>query len=98
MTFRIEAIEWGNGSSPLSIFRVWKGSDPRWVEFHGDAYWQWGAVPERANGTGFCWAQALHDALEGWHATVLHQDEVLSVLPFHPDYEAIENLWDAAQA
>lgn len=79
---------------------VWKGNDPRPVVFRGDAYWQWmNDDPYRDRGKGFCWTQALHDGLEGFHATILHcGNDKFCVHPQHPDYEHVARMWDLAQA
>lgn len=78
---------------------VWKGNDPRPVVFRGDAYWQWFSdSPYRDRGKGFCWTQALHDGLEGFHACILHSgNDKFCVHPQHPDYEHVARMWDLAQ-
>ena len=101
-TFRLK-MEMTYTDTTITVFR---GRDPRPVLFTGDAYWQWGLgrkhtppekMPERAWGAAYCWAEALHDALEGWHACVLHTGDELAVLPKHPDYARVEALWHKAQ-
>ena len=96
LTYRIQVVSWGNSGDCLSELRLFRGKDQRYVSFRGDAYWQWGDTPLRNNGSGLCWSQWLHDSLMGMHSTVLHQDQVLAVLPFHADYAAVENLWNLA--
>lgn len=96
-TFRIEVVFWGSRDHPFSCLRLFRGGDPHPVEFRGDAYWQWGAVPERNRGKGFCWSQALHDALEGWHSCVLHAGESVTILESHPDFHRVQELWERSQ-
>lgn len=91
-TLHITATSWGSGSDPFSLLTVRVGKDPRLVIFLGDAYWQWSATALRNRDAGCSWAQALHDALEGWHSTVLHQGETVAILPRHPDYERVRSL------
>jgi hypothetical protein len=67
------------------VIRVWYPGDRRWIEFRGPPYSQWepdGASP----------MQRIHDALEGRHATVLHQDEILLLHDGHPDFERVLQL------
>lgn len=75
---------------------IWKGNDPRPVILGGDAYWQWSEFgPYRDHGKGFCWTQALHDGLEGWHSTIFHSgDDKFCVHPGHPDYAHVARIWD----
>jgi len=60
-----------------------------WVEFRGPPYSKW----EIDGKSSF---QRLHDALNGWQASVLHSGEVLALLPEHPEYEFVKNLLDEA--
>lgn len=62
--------------------QAWFAGQASWVEFRGPAYSQWGDD----DGGDF---QSVHDALEGWHTTVLHQDQILTLLDRHSDYDAI---------
>ena len=62
------------------------------IEFRGDAFWQWDGNPVRSHGSRVCWAELLHDTLEGWHACVLHTDSEVAILPHHPDYEPVAQL------
>ena len=96
--FRITAVEWGNGRWPFSRLEVQVDRDERRVVFEGDAFWQWVATPFRNHDQNCSWAQALHDALEGWHSTVLHEDETLTVLPHHPDWERVRALVEDVDA
>jgi hypothetical protein len=61
------------------IIQAWFAGSRKWVEFRGAPYSRW----DGENGGAF---QAVHDALEGWHATVLHTDQRLDLLDTHPDY------------
>lgn len=104
-TFRMRFTEFNQCFTTIS---VWRNKDVRPVQFTGDGYWNWGlgmtnndvdALHLRNHGKNTCWAQKLHDALEGWHSCVLHQFEGdLFILPTHPDHAAVEALWDEAQA
>ena len=94
MTFRIIPVELGDAGNPHSCIVV-EHKHQR-IEFRGDAYWQWLATPERV--AGYCWSQALHDALEGWHATIIHTGDEFVVLRKHPDYAAVAALWARASA
>lgn len=64
---------------------VWYDGDESHVEFRGRPYTQW-------DGVTVCDFQRVHDALEGWHACVLHTNQILTLLPSHPDYAAVEQL------
>lgn len=95
--FWIQNVSLGDRGNPFSEFLVWQGADPRPVSFQGDAYWQWGDIPARGHG-GFCWTQALHDGLEGFHACILHSgNDRFCVHPQHSDYAHVARLWDLAQ-
>ena len=63
----------------------WRADWPenKWIEFRGPPYSQW-------EGTGSSF-ELVHDALEGRHATVLHTNDILDVLPTHPRYDLIKN-------
>jgi hypothetical protein len=66
----------------------WRADWPegKWVEFRGPPYSQW-----KGEGSDF---ELVHDALEGRHATVLHTNDVLDVLPTHPRYDLIKHAID----
>ena len=66
----------------------WRADWPEshYVEFRGPPYSQW-----EGKGSDF---ELVHDALEGRHATVLHTNDVLDVLPTHPRYDLIKNAID----
>jgi hypothetical protein len=68
------------------VIQVWQPGNRRWVEFRGPPYSQWGDTPNDM--------QQVHDALEGWHATVLHQGEVLLIHDKHPDFMRILALFE----
>lgn len=63
----------------------WRADWPEshYVEFRGPPYSQW-----KGEGSDF---ERVHDALEGRHATVLHTNDILDVLPMHPRYDLIKN-------
>ena len=94
--FWIEAIEWGNGSYPFSTLTLRRNKDPKIIFFDGDAYWQWGHSPLRNNCKNLCWSQLLHDSLEGWHSTVLHQGESVAIHDKHIDFPRVYRLWELA--
>lgn len=90
-TFRITVVDWGYDNS-ISKFTVRVGKDPRLVHFGGDGYSQWAETCLRNYEKNCSWTQALHDSLMGWHACVLHTDQHIDVLPWHPDYERVRQL------
>lgn len=90
-TFNITVVSWGYANS-ISIMTVRVGKDPRLAVFRGDAYWQWDATCLRNYEKNCSWTQALHDALEGWHACILHTGDMAVILPKHPDYERVRQL------
>lgn len=92
--FHVTADNWGNSGDCFSQFTVRVGNDPRRVVFRGDAFWQWGDSCLRNHGKNACFTQALHDALVGWHACVLHTGDTLTVLPHHPDHARVAALVD----
>jgi len=77
---------WMPEQGELGVIQLWfsvkKGVQPKWVEVRGNPYSEW-AVDEDTP------MFHLHSALEGWHATVLHQDARLDIHDRHPDYEAV---------
>lgn len=86
----------GDEGKVMTRTTIWKGNDPRPVVLGGDAYWMWGDTPYRGHDNeGFCWTQALHDGLEGWHSTIFHSgDDRFCVHPGHPDYAHVARIWD----
>jgi hypothetical protein len=90
--YRIEVTRWEYTFMTLTVHI--QGSHR--MEFRGDAYWQWNlsSYPDhiRNHGKAICWAQLLHDSLEGWHSCVLHAGDIVTILPRHPDYEAVTRL------
>ena len=71
----------------LSVLTVHCGGDR--IEFRGDPYHLW----DHRDPTD---VQRLHDALEGWHACVLHAGDAVAILPRHPDYAVVDELWREA--
>ena len=61
--------------------------DRSWIEFRGAPYSKW----PMGGGGKF---EALHNILEGRHASVLHADDTLVILPEHSDYEAVKRMLD----
>lgn len=76
------------------------------ILFCGDGVWQWGlGVPSmseheyrrrrpwlRSHGTRICWAEWLHDGMEGWHTCVLYTGDTVAILPHHSDYPFVSRL------
>ena len=71
------------------VLRAWFSREQSWVEFRGRPHTEWDSEAQDP-------FQAAHDALEGWHSTVLHQDEVLALFPKHPDYHRIAEMMEQA--
>lgn len=71
------------------VIQVWQPRVHNWVEFRGPPYSKW-RPGERSD------MQAVHDALEGWHATVLHQGEALLIHENHPDFERVWSMFQEA--
>lgn len=69
------------------VIQAWYVGRHQWVEFRGPKYSKWHAGSHSR-------MQEIHDAMEGWHTTVLHQNEVLMLHPKHPDYAAVKRLVD----
>ena len=57
-----------------------------WVEFRGPPYSKWDIDKPISP------MQQVHDIMEGWHTTVLHQGSKLVLTPKHPDYSKVLNL------
>ena len=57
------------------------------MEFRGQPYSKW----EIGHESNF---QRLHDALKGWHASILHSGQVLTLLPQHAEYDLIMKVLD----
>lgn len=60
-----------------------------WVEFRGPPYSRW-----ELGGTSHF--QQLHNALDGWQASVLHSGEILALLPEHREYAFVRRMLDEA--
>lgn len=67
------------------VILAWYLGDDTWIEFRGPKYSTWHLGSHSR-------MQDIHDALEGWHATILHQDGVLMLHPKHPDYIRVHRL------
>lgn len=72
-------------SGQQGLIIAWYANDPDWVEFRGTAYSSWDEYTHHP-------MQAVHDVMEGWHTTVLHQDSVLTLIAHHPDYAVVDAL------
>jgi hypothetical protein len=69
------------------VILVWRGKPDtmeRWVECRGKPFSQWGVNEDTA-------MSRVHDVMEGWHTTVLHQDQVLTLHEQHPDFEFVDS-------
>jgi len=67
------------------VINAWFSGDKSHVEFRGNSYHLWASNED----TPF---SRVHDAMEGMHSTVLHTDDVLALLPRHPDYEVVREM------
>lgn len=61
-----------------------------WAEFRGPPYSQWQYQSDEEYGRYPM--QWVHDAMEGWHTTVLHQGSKLLLTPKHPDFQRVLDL------
>ena len=68
-----------------AVIVAWYAKDLDWIEFRGTPYSQWDEETDHP-------MQQLHDAMAGWHTTVLHQDSVLTLMLHHPDYVVVRDL------
>lgn len=69
-------------SGEQGMIKLWWQGKRSWVEARGRPYSEW----DENEDSPF---SRLHDAMEGWHTTVLHQDSTLVIMPMHPDYESV---------
>ena len=68
-----------------AAIRAWRKGWQSWIEFRGTPYQLW-------SDENITPVQQIHDSLEGWHASVLHAGETLTLFPHHPDYAAVDEL------
>lgn len=89
MTKKIICLYMPDGGE-AGVIQAWLAGEHKWVEFRGAPYSQWrvGEVSPMS---------ALHDALEGMHATVLHQDSILAVHEGHADFGWVMELFRKAE-
>jgi hypothetical protein len=80
-------ILWMPDSGEAGYIRARFQGDSAWTEFRGAPYSKWG----EGRGGRF---EALHNALEGRHASVLHADDILVLHPEHSDYEVVKKMLD----
>lgn len=73
----------------MCIIQAWIPKDRKWVEFRGWPYVRWA-------GCNFCMAETFRNALEGWHASVLHTGEILLLHEGHSDFEVAWKLFEEA--
>ena len=64
------------------VIQIWRQGEHHWVEARGRPFSQW----EEGEDTAF---SRLHDNILGAHTSGLHTDEVVVILPDHPDWEAV---------
>lgn len=69
------------------VIQAWVPGDHKWVEFRGAPYSQWDDTPTPM--------RAIHDAMAGMHATVLHQDSILLIHDRHPDFPRVRALFES---
>jgi hypothetical protein len=70
------------------VINAWFQGDRSHVEFRGQPYHLWSSNENTP-------MARVHDAMEGMHSTVLHTDDVLALLPRHPDYEVVREMLEA---
>lgn len=61
------------------------------VEFVGPPYQEW------ADQETSPWNERIHDAMEGWHSSILHAGDQAVILPSHPDYDNVEKVMQQAE-
>ena len=71
------------------VIQIWQPGEGKWVEFRGPAYSMWDDLP--------CPMKLVHDTLDGWHTTVLHQGSVLLLHEDHLDFARIWKLYAGAE-
>lgn len=85
----------------FTTITVWKEGHGR-MEFRGDGIRCWGlglsnSSPAkdhiRAHGKRICWAEWLHNSLEGWHTCIFYTGDRFAIVPKHPDYPIVDMLW-----
>jgi hypothetical protein len=67
------------------ILQIWRKGDRSWVEIRGDY--------DVEDASEF---QRVIDAMPGWHVSVLFAQDVLQVLPSHPDWQLIDQVYHSA--
>jgi hypothetical protein len=106
--FNLTMTEWSSDHTTITVREEGVYAP---IHFRGDGIWQWGlGVPDmpeaeyrarrtwiRAHGQRVCWAEWLHDGLEGWHTCVLYTGDTLAILPKHPDYGHVAKLVKLSQ-
>lgn len=89
--FRVALID--NNDHHTTI-RVWKNSDPRYVDFRGDAMSRW-IDPDQWGNLTPTRAQLVHDGcLDGWHVSPLHAGDSVFICPHHSDFVDLQRLFD----
>lgn len=86
-------VEMTENTMHHTAFRVRQNTDPRWVEFRGDAMCRW-IFPEHWGDLTPTSAQLLHDCMEGWHTCVMHAGEPVAIMKTHPDYEHVARMFE----
>ena len=67
------------------VINAWFQGEHSHVEFRGNPYHLW-ACNENTP------MAQVHNSMAGMHSTVLHTDDVLALLPRHPDYEVVRRM------
>ena len=71
------------------VIQAWQPGNWKWVEFRGPPYHKWGDSQSPM--------QRIHDAMEGMHATVLHQYSILLIHEEHKDFERVWQIYMESQ-
>ena len=95
--FTLELVE---AEQCFTTIEVHKSGHGR-MEFRGDGMQMWGSTSGdgstdhiRSHGKHICWAEWLHNVLEGWHTCIFYADDKFSIHDQHPDYKIVSQLWD----
>lgn len=98
MTFHVHCLQLGNSANfCITHAHVWREGKNGVAYFGGDAYWQWmvqPGYPYRNHKTGFCWAQALYDGLNGPHQEAFLRGDEFAVVVSDSDYAHVARIVD----
>lgn len=97
--FELQMTQADKQFTTITVFKQGAGR----MLFQGDAIWQWGLGFENADGSrdhirnhgkNICWAEWLHNGLEGMHTCILYTGDKFCIHEGHPDYDFVSQLWD----